>query len=102
MRFLIKIQSDSELITYESVALGLTLASFDHEVQFYFMDSTASVLADETSRLYGMVQSLDLYDIPKAWATFDVNQFDDIIKDVLTQTEGVQVDLSLFDSVLEF
>ena len=33
---------------------------------------------------------------------FDVNQFNDVIKDVLTQTEGMQVDLSLFDSVLEF
>ena len=102
MRFLINIKSDSELITYEAIALGFTLASFDHEVQIYFTDKSSIVLADSESRLYGMVQSLELYDLPKAWAAFDVNQFNDVIKDVLTQTEGMQVDLSLFDSVLEF
>ncbi|SPX85143.1 hypothetical protein [Moraxella ovis] len=102
MRFLINIKSDSELITYEAIALGFTLASFDHEVQFYFADKSNVILADEESRLYGMVQSLELYDLPKAWTTFDVNQFDDAIKDMLTQTESAQVDFSLFDSILEF
>ena len=33
MKFLIHINTDSELISYEAIALALTLATFDHDIQ---------------------------------------------------------------------
>ncbi|OOR91515.1 hypothetical protein B0181_02865 [Moraxella caviae] len=70
MKLLVKLNNDSELIGYETLALAFTLASFDHEVQLYFTGDTLATLQDSHSRLCGMVQSLDLYDLPKAWADF--------------------------------
>lgn len=101
MKFLIQIHSDSELIGYEAVALGFTLASFDHQVQFYFTDGSHLVLNDPQSRIYGMIQSLDLYDLPKAWADFAPDiRLDDVIGDVVVPTDTVRA--TDFDSVLVF
>lgn len=102
MKFLIKIQTDSELIGYEAIALGFTLASFDHEVQFYLTGESYWLLTERQSRLYGMIQSLELYDLPKAWAKFDnMIEFDEVIADVLIDLDA-EADLSAFDGVLEF
>lgn len=70
MKFLINISTDSEMIGYEAIALAFTLASFDHQVQLYFDGGSHHLLTDDTSRLYGMVQSLALYDLPPAWHGF--------------------------------
>lgn len=100
MNILIKIHTDSELIGYEAIALAFLLASFDHHVQLYFLEKSEYLLKDSTTRLFGMVQSLALYDMPMAWTDFDdVNDtFDPIIQAVLT-TPNLNVN---FDSVLNF
>lgn len=72
MKILIHVRTNSELISFEAISLGFVLASFDHQVQFYLSGDSREVLSDPTSRLYGMIQSLSLYDIPKAWADFAV------------------------------
>ncbi|MDO4895897.1 MAG: hypothetical protein Q3971_00935 [Moraxella sp.] len=72
MKILIHLHTGSELMSFEAISLGFVLASFDHHVQFYLSGDSRDVLSDPTSRLYGMIQSLSLYDIPKAWADFDV------------------------------
>lgn len=103
MKFLLNIRSDSELITYEAIALAFVLASFDHSVQLYFNGASHSVLTDPTSRLYGMVQSLDLYDLPMAWARWDgfnINNLDDEIR--ATLTGEFLLDDGDFDSILTF
>lgn len=71
MKILIHISTSSELISYEAISLAFLLASFDHQVQLYLSGGSACVLADPTSRLYGMIQSLDLYELSVAWADFD-------------------------------
>lgn len=101
MKFLINIHSNSELITYEAIALGFTLASFDHDVQFYFKSSSKNILKDTHSRLYGMLQSLDLYDLSKAWANFDIDDLDDKIQTALVKKDN-QPNPTDFDSVLDF
>ncbi|MFL1731606.1 hypothetical protein [Moraxella oculi] len=101
MKFLITIHSDSELIAYEAIALGLTLASFDHLVQFHFTSQSHLVLNDCHSRAHGMIQSLELYDLPKAWANFKEGvSLDDAIVNALTMVKAVQT--ADFDGVLEF
>lgn len=103
MKFLINIGSDSELITYEAVALGFVLASFDHTVQFLFTDHSLNVLQDPTSRVYGMVQSLELYDIDVAWVDFSVDKLaslDSSIKPMIIATPDYQA--TDFDTVLTF
>lgn len=79
MKFSIQVWSDSELLGYEAVALAMTLATFDHQVQVLFCQDSWRLLADTQSRVYGMVQSFELYDMPMAigqfadavWAEFD-------------------------------
>lgn len=101
MKFLITIHSDSELINYEAVALGFTLASFDHQVQFYFTGNSHLVLNDPQSRIYGMIQSLALYDLPKAWVKFEQKICpDEMIGDVTMPIDVVNV--ANFDSTLVF
>lgn len=76
-KFLIHINTDSELIAYEAISLGLTLATFDHLVQFVLGEQSLTLLTDATTRIYGIIQSLELYDIAPA-----LHQFaDDIIID---------------------
>lgn len=100
--FLINIQSDSELISYEAIALAFTLATFDHQVQLCFFEPSQTVLTDKTSRLYGMIQSLSLYDLPAAAHQFDDEIFqklDACIQQVFTQQKLNTAD---FDCVLNF
>lgn len=97
MHILIKINTDSELISYEAVALGLLLASFDHHIQLCF--DNVDCLANPTTRVYGMVQSLPLYDLPKAWISKGYDSLDDVIKTVTEQKTTTGAD---FDSVLCF
>lgn len=80
MDILIDIDTDSELKSYEAVSLGFVLASFDHHVQFCVCKNTLPILTDPTSRLYGMIQSLHLYDLPKAWTDIDQDDLPDVLK----------------------
>lgn len=98
MNILLKITTDSELISYEAVSLAFVLASFDHHVQILLMQSSWALFLDEKTRIFGMIQSLELYDLPQAWVDFDVSDVD-----VLQNTQKVEtLPLQQFDSVLEF
>ncbi|UTO05710.1 hypothetical protein NKT77_03395 [Moraxella sp. FZLJ2107] len=101
MKFLINIGSDSELICYEALALAMTLATFDHQVQLNFMNDSLIVLQNENSRLFGMVQSLELYDMPLAYHQFSnaVDTLDKKIQAVLTADTTI---ISDYDTVLNF
>ncbi|WP_323842733.1 hypothetical protein [Moraxella sp. Pampa] len=102
MKFLIKIQSDSELINYEAISLGLTLASFDHQVQFYFSGLSHVILNDSRSRTYGMVQSLSLYDIKQPWISFDKHIIlNTTIDDMMLHLDDPPKMMD-FDGILEF
>lgn len=67
MNICIHLQSDSELITYEGMALALVLASFDHYVQLWIQKYALDVMLNPTSRLHGMAKSAPLYDLPMLW-----------------------------------
>ncbi|MFB6349341.1 hypothetical protein ACFBZI_07900 [Moraxella sp. ZJ142] len=102
MKFLISIDTDSELIGYEAIALALTLATFDHTVQLAFGKATLALLSDSSTRLYGMVQSLELYDLPPAYHDFDdaaCSQLDDVIRQAICR--GVP-NPDAFDSLFVF
>lgn len=71
MKILITISTNSELIGYEALSLGFVLASFDHQVQFYLTKGSQALFYDKQGRPYGMIRSLDLYELPVAWADFD-------------------------------
>lgn len=103
MKFLIKINHDSELICYEAIALAFTLATFDHQVQLSFGKKSLPVLLDATSRLYGMIQSLSLYDLPPAWHELgqDFASLDDCLQACFANPGQSQSD-DFFDSLLEF
>lgn len=106
MNILIKLASDNELIAYEALALTFVLATFDHNVRLFFDTPAHVLLGDPNSRVYGMIQSLDLYDMDKAWHDFNDTQmtaFDDNIRRALSDERCVFDDKrALFDSVLEF
>ncbi len=72
MRLLIKLHTPTELASYEGCALALTLATFGHEVQLYLDAPVFGLLMQPKSRLQGMIQSLELYDMPQAWLPEDV------------------------------
>lgn len=72
MKLLIQLRTPTELASYEGCALALTLATFGHEVQLYLDAPVFGLLMQPSSRLYGMVQSLELYDMPQAWLPDDV------------------------------
>lgn len=98
MNILLKITTDSELISYEAVSLAFVLASFDHHVQILLTQSSRALFLDEKTRIFGMIQSLALYDLPQAWVDFDMSTID-----VLQNTQKVEtLPLQQFDSVLEF
>lgn len=67
MKILITIKTDSELQSYEATALAFLLASFNHDVQLYFANNVFNILNHPNSRIHGMIQSLEFYDMPKAW-----------------------------------
>lgn len=106
MNILIRLATDNELIAYEALALAFTLASFDHTIQLFISKPTHLLLTDTQSRIYGMIQSLDLYDIPKAWHDFDdetLGLFDEPIRASLTAKQSCFDDNSaLFESMLTF
>lgn len=98
MNILLKITTDSELISYEAISLAFVLASFDHHVQILLTVGSRTLFLDDSTRIFGMIQSLALYDLPQAWVDFDVSNVD-----VLQNTQKVEtLPLQQFDSVLEF
>lgn len=72
MKLLIQLQTPTEAASYEGCALALTLATFGHEVQLSLDAPVFGLLMQSDSRLHGMIQSLDLYDMPAAWLPDDV------------------------------
>ena len=72
MKLLIQLRTHSEMASYEGCALALTLATFGHEVQLYLDAPVFGLLMQPKSRLHGMIQSLELYDMPAAWLPNDV------------------------------
>lgn len=72
MKLLIQLRSSSEIASYEGCALALTLATFGHQVQLYLDAPVFGLLMQPKSRLHGMIQSLELYDMPAAWLPDDV------------------------------
>ncbi|WP_367103284.1 hypothetical protein [uncultured Psychrobacter sp.] len=72
MKLLIQLRTATEIASYEGCALALTLATFGHEVQLYLDAPVFGLLMQPKSRLHGMIQSLELYDIPPAWLPDDV------------------------------
>lgn len=72
MRLLIQLQTPTEAASYEGCALALTLATFGHEVQLFLDAPVFGLLMQSDSRLHGMMQSLELYDMPAAWLPDDV------------------------------
>ena len=72
MKLLIRLHTATETVSYEGCALALTLATFGHEVQLYLDAPVFGFLMQPESRLHGMIQSLELYDMPAAWLPDDV------------------------------
>ena len=72
MKLLIQLLTPTEMASYEGCALALTLATFGHEVQLYLDAPVFGLLMQPASRLHGMIQSLELYDLPAAWLPDDV------------------------------
>lgn len=72
MKLLIQLRTATEMASYEGCALALTLATFGHEVQLYIDAPVFGLALQPESRLHGMVQALELYDMPAAWLPNDV------------------------------
>lgn len=107
MKLLIRLQTPTEMASYEGCALALTLATFGHDVQLYLDAPVFGFLMQSDSRLHGMIQSLELYDIPPAWLPDDV--FSGWITgmlpaDVATQLTLIPevINLQDFDQILNF
>ena len=90
MTILIRLTTGTELATYEGCALALTLASFGQPVQLMLGSSVFGVLMQPESRLHGMIKSLDLYDMPRAWLPDDV--FSSWIFGMLPEEVSKQID----------
>ncbi len=107
MKLLIRLQTPTEMASYEGCALALTLATFGHDVQLYLDAPVFGFLMQSDSRLHGMIQSLELYDMPAAWLPDDV--FSGWITgmlptDVATQLTLIPevINLQDFDQILNF
>ena len=107
MTTLIRLTTPTELATYEGCAMALTLASFGQTVQIYLASEVLGVLLDPQARLSGMLKSLDLYDMPKAWLPDDV--FSGWVLGMINSELASQLDmipesanLSQFATVLSF
>lgn len=107
MKILLKIKSNQEVECYEAMALAMTLATFDNEVQIWLDSACFGILLNPNSRLAGMIKSLDLYDLPKAWLNDDV--FSGWLTGMLEMTMAQQltsvpetINLKNFDEVLTF
>lgn len=107
MKLLIRLQTPTEMASYEGCALALTLATFGHDVQLYLDAPVFGFLMQSDSRLHGMIQSLELYDMPPAWLPDDV--FSGWITgmlptDIATQLTLIPevINLQDFDQILNF
>ena len=107
MKLLIRLQTPTEMASYEGCALALTLATFGHDVQLYLDAPVFGFLMQSDSRLHGMIQSLELYDMLPAWLPDDV--FSGWITgmlptDVATQLTLIPevINLQDFDQILNF
>ena len=107
MKLLIRLQTPTEMASYEGCALALTLATFGHDVQLYLDAPVFGFLMQSDSRLHGMIQSLELYDMSAAWLPDDV--FSGWITgmlptDVATQLTLIPevINLQDFDQILNF
>ncbi len=102
MNILIKLQNDSELISYESLSLAFVLSSFDHRVRLHLSPCMLPVLSDSNTRLHGMIQSLTLYDIPKAWVDDEHwDSFGQLPTKILAVIERTPKVMPKFDSIIE-
>ncbi|MGP4713588.1 hypothetical protein [Psychrobacter sp. DM8] len=107
MKFLIELRTATEIASYEGCALALTLATFEHEVQLYLDAPVFGLLMQSKSRLHGMIQSLELYDMPPAWLPEDV--FSGWLTGIVSNDLAAQltlipevVDVQDFDQILTF
>ena len=107
MKLLIRLQTPTEMASYEGCALALTLATFGHEVQLYLDAPVFGFLMQSDSRLHGMIQSLELYDMPPAWLPDDV--FSGWIVGMLPTDLATQLilipeepNLQVFEQILNF
>ncbi len=104
---LIRLTSAQELVCYEAMSLAMTLATFDYQVQLLCEPQSFGVLINPNNRIYGMLKSLDLYDIPPVW--LEASAYSDWFLQTLDKTlvnqfiippNGIQ--LNAFDNVLSF
>ncbi|WP_019671966.1 hypothetical protein [Psychrobacter lutiphocae] len=107
MAILIRLTTPTETATYEGCALALTLATFGQQVQLMLGSSVFGILMQPTSRLHGMIKSLDLYDIPPAWLPNDV--FSSWITAMVANDVAQQIDFipedfdsSIFEQIFSF
>nr|WP_317198900.1 hypothetical protein [uncultured Psychrobacter sp.] len=107
MKFLIELRTATEIASYEGCALALTLATFEHEVQLYLDAPVFGLLMQSKSRLHGMIQSLELYDMPPAWLPEDV--FSGWLTGIVSNDLAAQltlipevIDVQDFDQILTF
>lgn len=115
MNLLIHITASTELACYEAMALALTMATFDHNVQIWLHNDCFAMLCDANSRMAGMIKSLPLYDIPPVWLnrldfTHCVKWLDEeMVKQMSVMPENITPDkmstthfMEKFDKVLVF
>lgn len=95
MKILFNMTSDSELICFESLSLAFVLATFDHQLQLRLTPNTLVVLSDSNSRLFGMIQSISLYDLPDIWVD-DLTQFQDLPEKILDKL--IPTPIEIFDN----
>lgn len=109
-KILIRIQSSNELLSYESISLAMTLSTFDYYVQLVFDIKSFGILAKPNGRIYNMLKSLPLYDLPPIWLDDPstdkqhIQWIKQIIDDELSSqlTELPRNINSQFDSILIF
>ena len=107
MKLLIQLRTPTELASYEGCALALTLATFGHQVQLYIDAPVFGLLMQPKSRLYGMIQALELYDMPAAWLPDDVFSgwlTGMVANELATQLTLIpeQIDAQDFEQILTF
>ncbi len=107
MKLLIQLRTPTEMASYEGCALALTLATFGHQVQLYIDAPVFGLLMQPKSRLYGMIQALELYDMPTAWLPDDVFSgwlTGMVVNELATQLTLIpeQIDAQDFEQILTF
>ena len=107
MKLLIQLRTPTEMASYEGCALALTLATFGHQVQLYIDAPVFGLLMQPNSRLHGMIQALELYDMPTAWLPDDVFSgwlIGMVANELATQLTLIpeQIDAQDFEQILTF